>query len=122
MGRAQCWNAGLRRRKQLHNALPPPLSCAPCPQVTNVKLVLADGPFTYEPSYNLVKKAPSLAVSRPLGPGKYKVRHSTRRCRQPLAFAGGTHLCIRCCVCRHKQPIARPTTSHPPAVVEPQDG
>jgi len=43
-------------------------------QVTNVKLALADGKFTYEPSYNLVKKAPSLAVSRPIGSngGKYK--------------------------------------------------
>lgn len=35
--------------------------------------MLADGKFTYEPSYNLLRKAPSLAVSRPLGPGKYKV-------------------------------------------------
>ena len=43
--------------------------------MTNVKLALADGKFTYEPSYNLVKKAPSLAVSRPIGSngGKYKV-------------------------------------------------
>jgi hypothetical protein len=42
-------------------------------QVTNVKLALTDDKFTYEPSYNLVKKAPSLAVSRPVGAGKYKV-------------------------------------------------
>lgn len=42
-------------------------------QVTNVRLALADGRYTYEPSYNLVKKAPSLAVSRPLGGGKYRV-------------------------------------------------
>jgi hypothetical protein len=43
--------------------------------VTNVKLALTDGKFTYEPSYNLLKKAPSLAVSRPIGSngGKYKV-------------------------------------------------
>lgn len=40
--------------------------------VTNVKLALTDDKFTYEPSYNLIKKAPSLAVSRSLGPGKYK--------------------------------------------------
>lgn len=38
-----------------------------------MKLVLADGKFTYEPSYNLLRKAPSLSVARPLGPGKYKV-------------------------------------------------
>lgn len=42
-------------------------------QITNVKLALNDGKFTYEPSYNLLRKAPSLAVSRPLGRGKYKV-------------------------------------------------
>ncbi|KAI8469571.1 MAG: hypothetical protein J3K34DRAFT_423236 [Monoraphidium minutum] len=42
-------------------------------EVTNVKLALADGKFTYEPSYNLLRKAPSLAISRPLGRGKYKV-------------------------------------------------
>ncbi|GBG00260.1 hypothetical protein Rsub_12904 [Raphidocelis subcapitata] len=47
-------------------------------QITNVKLALNDGPFTYEPSYNLVRKAPSLAVSRPLGRGKYKVGWNLR--------------------------------------------
>ena len=52
-------------------ALPPQKNTPP--QITNVKLSLNDGPFTYEPSYNLVRKAPSLAVSRPLGRGKYKV-------------------------------------------------
>eukprot|EP00775_Hariotina_reticulata_P004888 gene4888-5133_t len=41
-------------------------------QVTNVKIALTDDKFTYEPSYNLVKKAPSLAISRPLHGGKYK--------------------------------------------------
>lgn len=43
------------------------------PQVTNVKIALTDDKFTYEPSYNLVRKAPSLSVSRPLHGGKYKV-------------------------------------------------
>lgn len=38
-----------------------------------MKLALNDGKFTYEPSYNLLRKAPSLTVSRPLGRGKYKV-------------------------------------------------
>lgn len=41
-------------------------------QVTNVKIALTDDKFTYEPSYNLVRKAPSLSVSRPLHGGKYK--------------------------------------------------
>jgi len=41
-------------------------------QVTNVKIALTDDKFTYEPSYNLVRKAPSLAISRPLHGGKYK--------------------------------------------------
>jgi hypothetical protein len=40
--------------------------------VTNVKIALTDDKFTYEPSYNLVRKAPSLSVSRPLHGGKYK--------------------------------------------------
>eukprot|EP00879_Flechtneria_rotunda_P000684 GHRR01000801.1.p1 GENE.GHRR01000801.1~~GHRR01000801.1.p1 ORF type:complete len:224 (+),score=75.87 GHRR01000801.1:2107-2778(+) len=42
-------------------------------QVTNVKIALIDGIWTYEPSYNLVKHAPSLAISRPAHGGKYKV-------------------------------------------------
>eukprot|EP00882_Tetradesmus_deserticola_P001783 GHRQ01001915.1.p1 GENE.GHRQ01001915.1~~GHRQ01001915.1.p1 ORF type:complete len:223 (+),score=125.11 GHRQ01001915.1:145-813(+) len=42
-------------------------------QVTNVKIALLDDVWTYEPSYNLVKKAPSLAISRPLHGGKYKL-------------------------------------------------
>uniref|UniRef100_A0A383W275 Uncharacterized protein n=2 Tax=Tetradesmus obliquus TaxID=3088 RepID=A0A383W275_TETOB len=41
-------------------------------QVTNVKIALTDDKWTYEPSYNLVKKAPSLAISRPMHGGKYK--------------------------------------------------
>lgn len=41
-------------------------------QVTNVKVALTDDKFTYEPSYNLVRKAPSLSISRPLHGGKYK--------------------------------------------------
>lgn len=41
-------------------------------QVTNVKIALTDDKFTYEPSYNLVRKAPSLSISRPLHGGKYK--------------------------------------------------
>jgi hypothetical protein len=82
-----------------------PLSCPsgslppspPAPQITNVKLVLNDGRFTYEPSYNLLRKAPSLAVSRPLGRGKYKVR---RGCQVPKggegtrgAWGGGAEPC-----------------------------
>ena len=51
-------------------------TCPPPPtlplQVTNVKIALTDDKFTYEPSYNLLRKAPSLAVSRPLHGGKYK--------------------------------------------------
>jgi hypothetical protein len=39
-------------------------------QVVNVKLLLTDEQWTYEPSYNLLKKAPSLAVSRPVNGGK----------------------------------------------------
>lgn len=38
--------------------------------VVNVKLLLTDEAWTYEPSYNLLKKAPSLAVSRPVNGGK----------------------------------------------------
>lgn len=41
-------------------------------EVTNAKIALTDGDWTYEPSYNLVKKAPSLAISRPMHGGKYK--------------------------------------------------
>jgi hypothetical protein len=44
----------------------------PLVQVTNVKIALTDDKWTYEPSYNLVRKAPSLAISRPLHGGKYK--------------------------------------------------
>jgi hypothetical protein len=38
--------------------------------VSNVKLLLTDEAWTYEPSYNLLKRAPSLAVSRPVNGGK----------------------------------------------------
>lgn len=38
--------------------------------LTNVKLLLTDEQWTYEPSYNLLKRAPSLAVSRPVNGGK----------------------------------------------------
>lgn len=37
-----------------------------------MKIALTDDRWTYEPSYNLVKKAPSLAISRPMHGGKYK--------------------------------------------------
>lgn len=50
---------------------PAPLPHHPT-QVTNVKIALTDDKFTYEPSYNLVRKAPSLSISRPLHGGKYK--------------------------------------------------
>jgi hypothetical protein len=55
--------------------------------VTNIKLALTDDKFTYEPSYNLVKKAPSLAVSRPVGAGKYKVRAGRRRRRDDMSVS-----------------------------------
>lgn len=51
---------------------PPCLPLCPLRQVTNVKIALTDDKWTYEPSYNLVKKAPSLAISRPMHGGKYK--------------------------------------------------
>lgn len=38
--------------------------------LVNVKLLLTDDQWTYEPSYNLLKRAPSLAVSRPVNGGK----------------------------------------------------
>jgi hypothetical protein len=38
--------------------------------LVNVKLLLTDDQWTYEPSYNLLKKAPSLGVSRPVNGGK----------------------------------------------------
>lgn len=41
-------------------------------QITSAKIALADELWTYEPSYNFIKKAPSLAISRPMHGGKYK--------------------------------------------------
>eukprot|EP00878_Enallax_costatus_P047331 GHUV01057866.1.p1 GENE.GHUV01057866.1~~GHUV01057866.1.p1 ORF type:complete len:167 (-),score=25.09 GHUV01057866.1:214-714(-) len=41
-------------------------------EVTNAKIALTDEQWTYEPSYNFIRKAPSLAISRPMHGGKYK--------------------------------------------------